>query len=78
MTAVSATEVVLAHPTLGRFRFAVDAAARRRRRPELLFTENETNAERLFGAPNRAALRARTPSTTTSCDGDVDAVNPRR
>ena len=31
--------------------------ARRRRAPELLFTENETNAERLFGAPNRSAVR---------------------
>ena len=35
-----------------------DLLADRGRRPELpLFTENETNAERLWGAPNRDALR---------------------
>ena len=39
---------------------------RRTAEPELLFTENETNVERLFGAPNRAARTSRTPSTTTS------------
>ena len=35
----------------------------------LLFTENETNAERLFGAPT-ARSRSRTPSTTALVDGD--------
>ena len=44
-------------------------------RPRLLFTENETNNERLFGTPNRA-LMSRTASTTTVVTGRQDAVNP--
>ena len=35
--------------------------------PELLFTENETNAQRLFGVAERARRMSRTVSTTTSC-----------
>jgi hypothetical protein len=38
--------VVAEHASLGRFRFAVDGS------PEVLFTENESNATRLWGAPN--------------------------
>jgi hypothetical protein len=38
------------HATLGAFELAVDAAGGGA--PEWLFTENATNAERLFGAPN--------------------------
>ena len=34
------------HPTLGSYRFAFDAEA------EVLFTENETNTQRLWGIPN--------------------------
>src|SRR5262249_51481240 len=46
-------------------------------RPELLFTENETNAERLFAAPNR------TPYVKDGIDshvvhGNAGAVNPDR
>ncbi len=45
--------------------------------PELLFTENETNTERLFGTPNR------TPYVKDGVDryvvhGDPSAVNPAR
>jgi len=39
--------VVAEHPELGRYVLACEGA------PSLLFTENETNAERLFEAPNR-------------------------
>src|SRR5919199_3182362 len=39
------------HETLGRFRLVADHAPDGRA-PTLLFTENETNAERVFGAPN--------------------------
>jgi len=39
------------HPSLGRYRFACDAPGAQA--PRWLFTENETNAERLYGAPNR-------------------------
>jgi len=38
--------VSAAHPELGTYSLYCDSA------PELLFTENETNSERIFGAPN--------------------------
>jgi hypothetical protein len=44
-------EIVGEHATLGRFRFAV-APGPDGRRPALLFTDNETNAERLWQATN--------------------------
>jgi hypothetical protein len=57
------------HPELGEWRLAADAPA------ELLFCENETNNERLFGAPN-----ARPPPKDAVNDyvvhGAADAVNP--
>jgi hypothetical protein len=68
----SATGVIAAsHPELGERFLSCDGAA------ALLFTENETNAERLFGAPNR------TPYVKDGIDGYVvhgrrDAVNPER
>ena len=37
------------HASLGRFRLEADSSPVE---PEILFTENETNVERLFGAPN--------------------------
>jgi hypothetical protein len=43
---VSANEIAADAPGLGRYRLRVDGA------PRWLFTENETNRERLFGAPN--------------------------
>jgi hypothetical protein len=45
--------LVAEHATLGRFRLTSDDVATGRR-SELLFTENETNAQRLFGAPNES------------------------
>jgi hypothetical protein len=76
LTAVGTTEVDLAHPTLGRFRFTVepppDGVA-----PELLFTDNETNTERLFGAPNRAAF-VKDAFHAYVVGGDAEAVNPAR
>jgi hypothetical protein len=59
------------HPELGeRFLYAEDAAA-------LLFTENETNTQRLFGSPNR------TPYVKDGIDGYIvhgrrEAVNPEQ
>jgi hypothetical protein len=49
ITARGETSVLAGHSALGRFRLDGEAAPRR---PEILFTENETNAARLFGAPN--------------------------
>jgi len=75
MTAVSPTEVDVAHPTLGRFRFVVeplDDAV-----PELIFTDNETNTERLFGAPNRAPF-CKDAFDAYVVHGDGEAVNPAR
>lgn len=44
--------LVADHPSLGRFRLAVGEAPSCGERKGFLFTENETNIERLFGAPN--------------------------
>ncbi len=44
--------VVAEHETLGRFRFAAAAAATGGPAPRLLFTDNETHTERLFGSAN--------------------------
>jgi hypothetical protein len=63
--------VALSHPELGERFFYADG------KPALLFTENETNAERLFGGPNR------TPYVKDAFDrylvhGEQGAVNPGR
>ncbi|MDB6152788.1 MAG: hypothetical protein JWL90_1241, partial [Chthoniobacteraceae bacterium] len=42
--------VAASHPTLGEFRFEIDSEA------PLLFTENETNNQRLFNAPNTSEV----------------------
>jgi hypothetical protein len=55
------------HPVLGERWWYVDAGSDGQ--PELLFTENDTNAERLFGAPNPAPFVK---------DGINDAVVHRR
>ncbi len=61
------------HPSLGSWRLAsetVEGAARR-----FVFTENETNAERLFGARN-AARWVKDAFHRLVVDGDEGAVNP--
>ena len=63
--------VAASHPELGERLFHADGAA------ALLFTENETNNERLFSAPNR------TPYVKDGIDryivhGQQDAVNPEK
>jgi len=63
--------VVADHPVLGRYRLAADGAG------ETLFTENETNGQRLYGLP------LATPYVKDSfhrylVDGETDAVNPAR
>ena len=62
------------HPTLGTFRLAADAAPVT---PTLLFTENETNATRLFGAPN-ASPYVKDAFHAAVVEGRPDAVNPAR
>ena len=59
------------HPELGEWLLRADASA------QLLFCENETNNERLFGTPNTS------PYVKNAIDefvvhGAADAVNPER
>jgi hypothetical protein len=75
LSAASNTEVDLAHPSLGRFRLTVDPSGPAD--PELVFTENETNFERLFGAPNRAAF-CKDAFHLYVVGGDGNVVNPAR
>ena len=65
----SARELDAAHPTLGRFRFAIEHDT------EWLFTENETNVERLFGAPNPRPY-VKDAFGDYVIHGCKDAVNP--
>src|SRR5258705_6709309 len=63
--------VAASHPELGDRHFSAEGA------PTLLFTENETNTERLFKSPNR------TPYVKDGIDGYVvhgrrEAVNPEK
>jgi hypothetical protein len=66
---IDASSVRATHPTLGAL--VLQAAGAH----EILFTENDTNAEKLWGAPNR------TPHTKDAfhrrvVDGDAHATNP--
>ncbi|MDQ3995996.1 MAG: glucosidase, partial [Gemmatimonadota bacterium] len=66
--------VLADHETLGRFRL-VAGMGPGGRSPKLLFTENETNAERLFGAPN-ASPYTKDAFHSYVVAGHTDAVNP--
>ncbi|HYE65760.1 MAG TPA: hypothetical protein VD966_09255, partial [Pyrinomonadaceae bacterium] len=66
--------LVAEHETLGRFRL-VAGDGPDGRAPALLFTENETNAERLFGAPS-AGRYTKDAFHRYVVDGDSSAVNP--
>jgi hypothetical protein len=57
------------HGVLGRRRFAAEGS------PELLFTENETNTERLAGLPNHTPY-VKDAFHRYLVDGDAGAVNP--
>jgi hypothetical protein len=63
------------HVTLGPFQLAVkpliDGTA-----PELVFTENETNSARLFGAPNSSAY-AKDAFHEYVVENRADAINPK-
>jgi hypothetical protein len=65
--------ILAAHPSLGRLRLDCEAVAGDA--PRLLFTENETNAERLFGAPN-ASPYVKDAFHRRVVQGDEAAVNP--
>jgi hypothetical protein len=61
--------LVAEHASLGRYRVVADGA------PELLFTDNETNAARLFGAPNAGAW-VKDAFHERVVHGRTEAVNP--
>lgn len=64
------------HATLGVFRWQVGPGPDGRL-PELLFTENESNNERLFGAPNTGP-HVKDAFHRRVIEGRTDAVNPER
>jgi hypothetical protein len=57
------------HPTLGEYWLCCEGT------PELLFTENETNAGRLWGAPNRTPY-VKDGINEAVINGRTEAVNP--
>ncbi len=60
-----------AHPVLGEYWLDCDGA------PELLFTENESNEQRLWGRPNESPF-VKDGFHAYVIAGDVDGVNPAR
>jgi hypothetical protein len=74
IAAVDATDAAAARasdPELGEWQFTADTAA------ELLFCENETNNQRLFGTPNASAY-VKDGVNDRVVGGKADAVNPER
>jgi Glycosyl hydrolase family 63 C-terminal domain len=67
------TAIDVEHVTLGRFRLSIEGSAAGA--PTLLFTENETNAERLFGTPNGGRY-FKDGFDDYVIHGRTDAVNP--
>ncbi len=76
LRADAAGGIAAEHAQLGRFRLAV-APGPGGEAPELLFTENETNQERLFGVPNPTPY-VKDAFHAYVVDGRPDAVNPAR
>jgi hypothetical protein len=68
--------IVADHPSLGRFRLEYDTSPGADG-PETLFTDNETNATRLFDAPNPSPY-VKDAFHAYVVDGRHDAVNPQR
>ncbi|HEX5690249.1 MAG TPA: hypothetical protein VFX76_09620, partial [Roseiflexaceae bacterium] len=61
--------VVAEHAQLGRYTLACDGA------PQLLFTENETNIQRLYGVPNASAY-VKDGINDAVVHGRTEAINP--
>jgi hypothetical protein len=66
--------LVAQHPELGRFRLEAGAGPGGQA-PELLFTENETNTQRLWGTPNGSPY-VKDGFHARVVGGDLSAVNP--
>jgi len=76
LLATNASTVIADHATLGRYRFECDTAGAGAD-VQLLFTENESDAERLWGSPN-ASPYVKDAFHKYLVDGRIDAVNPAR
>jgi hypothetical protein len=76
MAARGAAEILAEHPTLGPYRLAVEPGPGGVA-PELVFTENETNAERLFATPNATPF-VKDAFHAAIVEGRAGAVNPAR
>jgi Mannosylglycerate hydrolase MGH1-like glycoside hydrolase domain len=76
LRADGAATVAADHPEIGGFRLAV-APGPDGKAPELLFTENETNTERLFGVPGPTPY-AKDAFHRFVVGGERGAVNPDR
>ena len=68
------TQLSLEHTSLGRFEFAFEATSDGKV-PPVLFTDNETNVEKLFDGPRRYAKDAFHEYVV---EGDASAVRPER
>ncbi len=76
LRAEGAAAIAADHAELGRFRLEIGRGPGGEA-PELLFTENETNRERLFGAPNPTPF-VKDAFHRAVVEGSADAVNPVR
>ena len=74
----SETSVVTEHPTLGKFRFDVEPVkgAGPGGKPELLFTENESNTKRLWGYETKSKYH-KDAFHEYVVRGNAEAVNPK-
>jgi hypothetical protein len=81
MRALDDTTILAEHPTLGSYTLHCDAdpqpSALSPQPLQLLFTENETNQERLWGQPNRQPY-VKDAFHRHLVGGEVEAVNPAR
>jgi hypothetical protein len=75
LEAAGAAAIEVQHPSLGRFRLTAEAAGDLA--PELIFTENETNLQRLYQDPKKTPYR-KDAFHDYVVGGQVDAVNPAR
>ena len=75
LNAESPGTISASHETLGKFRFSVDAGPGGQF-PELLFTENDTNMERLFGSANDSKY-VKDAFHRYVIGGEADTVNRR-
>jgi hypothetical protein len=70
--------IAVDHPSLGRYRLSIDTPdTGGSQAPELIFTENETNKQRIFGAPN-ASPYVKDAFHDYVIEGRTERVNPAR